>query len=141
MAREMEHPGKVWNAIESRVNKYLGRVLPAQAVRWLWVLVHGGLVYYGVPIALFIIVMTGALFSHITGVLLQEQAVHAPSDVLNPANDGKLVKICGRVSIPAPACDPLTGVKALSLPPPATQKTPEPRGSRVSKPIERKGIL
>lgn len=38
--------------------------------------------------------------------------MHAPADVVNPANDGKLVKICGRVSIPAPACDPLTGVKA-----------------------------
>ena len=108
----MEHPGKVWNAIESWVNKYLGRVLPTQALRWLWVLVHGGLVFYGGLITLFIIVVTGGWFSHITGALLQEQAVHAPADVINPANDGKLVKICGRVSIPAPACDPLTGVKA-----------------------------
>lgn len=62
----MEHPGKVWNAIESRVNKYLGRILPAQVLRWLWVLVHGGLVFYCGLIALFIIVMTGGLFSHIT---------------------------------------------------------------------------
>lgn len=108
----MEHPGKVWNAIESWVNKYLGHVLPTQALRWLWVLVHGGLVYYGGLIALFIIVMTGALFSHLTGAILQEEAVHAPANVVTPANDGKLVKICGRVSIPAPACDPLTGVKA-----------------------------
>ncbi|MBQ9829375.1 MAG: hypothetical protein IJO38_03440 [Akkermansia sp.] len=108
----MEHPGHVWNAIESRVNKYLGRILPAQVLRWLWVLVHGGLVFYGGLITLFIIVMTGALLSHITGASLQEQAVHAPADMVNPANDGKLVKICGRVSIPAPACDPLTGVRA-----------------------------
>ena len=36
----MEHPGKVWNAIETWCNKVLGRVLPAQALRWLWVLVH-----------------------------------------------------------------------------------------------------
>lgn len=108
----MEHPGKVWNAIESWVNKYLGRILPAQVLRWLWVLVHVGLVFYSGLITLFVIVMTGALFSHITGALLQEQAVHAPADMVNPANDGKLVKICGRVSIPAPACDPLTGVKA-----------------------------
>ncbi len=108
----MEHPGKVWNAIESWVNKYLGRILPAQVLRWLWVLVHVGLVFYGGLITLFIITMTGAWFSHITGVLLQEQAVHAPADMVNPANDGKLVKICGRVSIPAPACDPLTGVRA-----------------------------
>lgn len=108
----MEHPGKVWNAIESWLNKYLGRILPAQVLRWLWVLVHGELVFYGGLITLYLIVMTGALFSHITGDMLQEQAVHAPADMVNPANDGKLVKICGRVSIPAPACDPLTGVKA-----------------------------
>lgn len=108
----MEHPGNVWNAIESWVNKYLGRILPVPVLRWLWVLVHGGLVFYGGLIALFIIVMTGGLFSHITGALLQEEAVHTPADVINPANDGKLVKICGSVSIPAPASDPLTGVKA-----------------------------
>ena len=108
----MEHPGHVWNTIESRVDKYLGRILPAQVLRWLWVMVHGGLVFYGGLITLFVIVMTGALLSHITGALLQEQAVHAPVDMVNPANDGKMVKICGRVSIPAPACDPLTGVRA-----------------------------
>ena len=108
----MEHPGHVWNAIESRVNKYLGRILSAQVLRWLWVLVHGGLVFYGGLITLFVITVTGALLSYITGALLQEQAVHAPADMVNPANDGKLVKICGRVSIPAPACDPLTGVRA-----------------------------
>lgn len=111
----MEHPGKVWNAIETWSNKVLGRILPAQVLRWLWVLVHGGLVYYGGLITLYLIVVTGALFSHITGDMLQEQAVHAPADEINPANDGKLVKICGRGSIPTPACDPLTGVKAYVI--------------------------
>lgn len=112
MAGEMEHPGKIWNTIESWGNKYLGHILPAVVLRWLWVLVHGGLVFYSGLFALLIITMTGGLFSLITGSMLQEEAVHAPADVVNPANEGKLVKICGSVGIPAPACDPLTGVKA-----------------------------
>ena len=36
----MEHPGRNWNRIECWCNHYLAKLLPSQALRWLWVLAH-----------------------------------------------------------------------------------------------------
>ena len=39
----MEHPGQLWNSIESAFNQLAGRLLPAAMLRWGWVLVHAAL--------------------------------------------------------------------------------------------------
>lgn len=111
----MEHPGRIWNTIETRINKYLGRILPPLLLRWLWVLVHGGLIFCAGPVILTLFVFSAAFCDHALDQLFNETAELVAADSINPANNGKLVKVSGIVSISHPACDPLTGVQAQVL--------------------------
>ncbi len=108
----MEHPGRIWNSIETAFNRLAGRFLPAAALRWVWVLVHAAILCgAGCWLAL----ATAGISFCVTGIILTHQSepiYTATPDVINPAHEGKLVKISGVITSDSMVCDPLTGVQA-----------------------------
>lgn len=84
-------------------------------LRWLWVLVHGGLTFYAGISTLVLFVLSAAFCSHVLDQLFDETAEIVAADTINPANNGKLVKVSGVATISHPARDPLTGVQAQGL--------------------------
>ncbi len=108
----MEHPGRNWNRIECWCNQYLGKILPAQVLRWLWVLVHTAAGGYILLLTLFgslgYVLFLGAPIHE----LCKETIVAADPAVINPANEGRLVRLCGQLTTTEWVTDPLTGVQA-----------------------------
>lgn len=108
----MEHPGHIWNSIETAFNRLAGRFLPAAALRWVWVLVHAAILFgAGCWLAL----TTAGISFCVAGIILTHQSepiYTATPDVINPAHEGKLVKISGVITSDSMVCDPLTGVQA-----------------------------
>lgn len=111
----MEHPGKIWNGIETWVNKYLGRILPAAALRWFWVLVHVGIVAWFGLITFGSIGLTAMFFNHVMEDVCRERPILVSADRIDPANNGKLIKLCGKVTHDQQLCDPVTGVQARGI--------------------------
>lgn len=107
----MEHPGKIWNRIECWCNQYLSLFLPRKVLRWLWVLGHSAVACY--ILATCIIGCIGyALF---LGLPIQkfceEKIYNANPAAINPAHEGKLVRISGHLTTTEFARDPLTGIQ------------------------------
>lgn len=111
----MEHPGKIWNRIETWANKYLGLVLPAVVLRWGWVLVHLDVAAFLGLHVLIGLGLSSCLTAYIIDETIREKPIHAAADRINPANDGKLIKIEGVVNIPCQLCDPVSGVQARGI--------------------------
>lgn len=108
----MEHPGQLWNSIESAFNQLAGRLLPAAVLRWGWVLVHAALLC---GTCLFLTLTTGVTAFFVTDSIwsaLSEPVYTATPEIVNPAHEGKLVKISGVITSDSMVCDPLTGVQA-----------------------------
>ena len=108
----MEHPGDLRNSIKTSFNRLAGRILPAAALRWGWVLVHAGLLCGA---GLFLAITTGVTAFFVTDSIwsaLSEPVYAATPEIVNPAHEGKLVKISGVITSDSMVCDPLTGVQA-----------------------------
>lgn len=108
----MEHPGHLWNSIETAFNRLAGRILPAPVLRWGWVLVHAALLCGA---CIFLAITTGVTAVFATDSIwtsLTEPVYTATPEAVNPAHEGKLVKISGVITGDAMVCDPLTGVQA-----------------------------
>ncbi len=111
MADEMEHPGKNWNRIETRCNKYLSRILSPKALRWLW----GALqVLLSLLLALFTLQATlGVACINVVMVhyLTAERIISCGNAAVNPGNEGKLIKVQGTLAHSAPVYDPVLDVR------------------------------
>ena len=107
----MEHPGHIWNSIETTFNQLAGCIFPASVLRWGWVLVHAAVLFgAGLPLA-FTTVLTAFCVSDCIRVYRSEPIYTATPDAVNPAHEGKLVKISGIITTDTMTCDPLTGVQ------------------------------
>ena len=107
----MEHPGHLWNSIESALNRLAGRILPPAVLRWSWVLAHAGILCGA---GFFLAITTGATSfcgADLITTYQSEPLYTATPDAVNPAHEGKLVKISGVITGDAMVCDPLTGVQ------------------------------
>ncbi len=111
MAGEMEHPGKIWNTIESWGNKYLGHILPAIVLRWLWgalqVLLSLLLAMFTLQATLGVAILNVVLVQYLTA----ERIISCGNAVVNPWNEGKLIKIQGKLTHSAPVYDPVLNVR------------------------------
>jgi hypothetical protein len=108
----MEHPGRNWNRIECWCNHYLAKLLPSQALRWLWVLAHtavGGYILLSTLVGSlgYIICLGWPIYE-----FCQEKVYEADPAVINPAHEGRLVSLTGQLSTTEWVTDPLTGVQA-----------------------------
>lgn len=112
MADEMEHPGKNWNSIETWCNKYLSRIMPPRALRWFWVLAHGGCICCSAFMCLIALILPSFLLAGVILFLNSEKIVDANPAIINPENNGRLVRMSGKISVPRPAFDSRTGVSA-----------------------------
>ena len=111
MADEMEHPGKNWNRIETWGNKVLDRFLPTKALRWCW----------GVLQALLSLLLTLFTLQATLGVacinvvmvhyLTAERIISCGNAAVNPGNEGKLIRIQGKLTHSAPVYDPVLNVR------------------------------
>lgn len=108
----MEHPGKNWNRIETRCNKYLSRILPPWALRWFWVLAHIGIICSSAFMCLIALILPSFLLAGCILFLNSEKIVDAAPTIIKPENNGRLVRMSGKISVPRPAFDSRTGVSA-----------------------------
>lgn len=108
----MEHPGKIWNCIETLVNKYLGHLLPPRSLRWLWELGYLALgvlaLLHSLPACLGYLLCMEVY----TENYCREEVFQADPAFVNPAHEGRLVRISGTLSSDSFVRDPLTGVQA-----------------------------
>ena len=108
----MEHPGKIWNIIECKCNQLLEHIVPRQALRWLWVLGHTAVAAY-----VFLTCLAGCIgYVLCIGLpvqkLCKEKIYDTDPAIVNPALEGKLVRLSGQLTTTHMACDPLTGIQA-----------------------------
>ena len=108
----MEHPGKNWNRIETRCNKYLSHILPPRALRWFWVLSHIGNIGCSAFMCLIALILPSFLLTGGILFLNSEKIVDVVPTRINPENNGRLVRMSGKISVPRPAFDSRTGVSA-----------------------------
>ena len=111
MAGEMEHPGKNWNRIETWCNKYLSHILPPRALRWFWGVLQ---VLLSLLLALFTLQATlGVACINVVMVhyLTAERIISCGNAAVNPGNEGKLIKIQGKLTHSAPVYDPVLNVR------------------------------
>ena len=111
MAGEMEHPGKYWNRIETWGNKVLDRFLPAKALRWCWGVLQALL---SLLLAMFTLQATlGVACINIVMVhyLTAERIISCGNAAVNPQNEGKLIKIQGKLTHSEPVHDPVLNVR------------------------------
>ena len=106
----LQHPSRVWNAIETRINRILSLLLPEKALRWCW----GGLqLLVAMPLAVFVLQDTLATaFFHIAIAdhLCSERIITCVPAEVHAENEGRLIKIQGRLEHAGPAIDPILGV-------------------------------
>ena len=111
MAGEMEHPGKNWNRIETWGNKVLDRFLPAKALRWCWGVLQALL---SLLLAMFTLQATlGVACINVVMVhyLTAERIISCGNAAVNPQNEGKLIKIQGKLTHSEPVHDPVLNVR------------------------------
>lgn len=111
MAGEMEHPGKIWNRIETRGNKVLDRFLPTKAQRWFWGVLQALL---SLLLALFTLQATlGVACINVVMIhyLTAERIISCGNAAVNPQNEGKLIKIQGKLTHSEPVHDPVLNVR------------------------------
>lgn len=107
----MEHPGRIWNSIECTCNRFLEKLVPRQVLRWGWVLGHSTAALY------VLILCLGACLGYIICIglpvqkLCREKIYDADSVIVNPALEGKLVRLSGQLTSTHKASDPLTGIQ------------------------------
>lgn len=82
------------------------------AIRVLKILVFGALTCVCSYLALFATVGGGGVTGVFLAAMCEEPVVEADANVVNPANEGKLVRIKGEAVFTGEAVDPITGVKA-----------------------------
>ncbi|MBO5683837.1 MAG: hypothetical protein J6R92_02710 [Akkermansia sp.] len=107
----MEHPGHIWNSIETTLNQLAGHILPAPVLRWGWVLVHAGILCGAGMLLALTTAITAFCVSDCILTYQSEPIYAATPDAVNPAHEGKLVKLSGIITTDTMTCDPLTGVQ------------------------------
>lgn len=108
----MKHPTTIWIRIETWVNSFLERFLPRRLLRWLWILGYTGLscailLFSTLPVLICVSVASAILVN--TG----SETIHkTDAACINPALEGKLVQIHGKITTTCTITDPDTGIQA-----------------------------
>ena len=109
--RPLQHPSRIWNAIESVCNRVLSRFIPEKALRWCWGLLQ---LLVTLPLALLALQdLLGIVYVNtaVTDYICGEPIIACDSATVNPDNEGRLIKIQGKMTVPATSVqDPVLGL-------------------------------